>query len=292
MLAALFSILGPVVAVAAIGFFWSKLGKPFDTEFVSTLNFNVTTPFLVFSSLTKLRLDPVAVGEVALAAVAATALIAAVGLILLPLLRIPLRPYLVPIISPNTGNTGLPVCYLAFGDAGLALAVVVHGITALVQFTVGVAITAGRITLRDAVQVPLLYALIAGLMVSVLDVPVPAWIANTAALIGQLAIPLMLIALGASLTKLRVGQVGRSSAIAVIRLVIGLAAGIAVAALFSLDDAQAGVLILQISMPAAVFSYLLAARYGAEPEGMAGAVFVSTLLGFAALPFVLLYVLQ
>jgi predicted permease len=292
MLYALFSILAPVVLTAGVGFVWTKLGKPFDTDFVSTLNFNVTTPCLVFSSLTKLKLDPVAVGEVALAAVVATAILAVAGAIVLLALRIPLRPYLVPVISPNTGNTGLPVCYLAFGDAGLAFAVVAHGVTALVQFTAGVGITAGRVTYKDVLHVPLLYALAAALVVSLFEIPLPAWIANTAALIGQLAIPLMLIAMGASLTRLRVAQLGRSGTVAAIRLGLGLAAGIATAAAFGLDHVQAGVLILQISMPAAVFSYLLAVRYKADPDGMAGAIFVSTLAGFVALPFILYFVLQ
>ena len=45
-------------------------------------------------------------------------------------------------------------------------------------------------------------------------------------------------------------------------------------------------------MPAAVFTYMLAARYRTDPEGIAGVVFVSTLTGFAVLPVILLYVLQ
>ena len=291
MLYELFSILAPVVAVAAVGFGWSKLGKPFDTEFVSALNFNIATPFLVFSTLTKLKIDPAAVGEVALAALVATIAVGIVGAALLAVFRIPLRPYLTPVISPNTGNTGLPVCYLAFGEAGLALAIAVHVVTALTQFTVGVAITAGRFSVRDVAQLPLLYAVIAAAAVIWLGIDLPPWIANTVALIGQLAIPLMLIALGASLTRLRLGQVRRSSTVAALRLGLGLAIAIAVASAFGLDHAQSGVMVLQLSMPAAVFSYLLAARYRADPEGVAGVVFVSTLAGFAVLPLILLYVL-
>ena len=228
----------------------------------------------------------------AAAALVATFVLGILGALLLKLLRIPLRPYLAPVLSPNTGNVGLPVCYLAFGDAGLALAVVVHGVTALIQFTVGVGITAGNLSFRDAARVPLLYALLAALLVDVSGVAVPPWIANTAALISQLAIPLMLIALGASLTRLRVGQFKRSSLLAGVRLGLGFVTAVGAAAVFGLDRAQAGVLILQMSMPAAVFSYLLAVRYHADAEGVAGVVFLSTIVGFAVMPLILLYVLQ
>ena len=49
--------------------------------------------------------------------------------------------------------------------------------------------------------------------------------------------------------------------------------------------------ILQASMPNAVFNYLFAKQYDAEPDGVAGMVVVSTLLSFAALPLLLWYLL-
>ena len=54
---------------------------------------------------------------------------------------------------------------------------------------------------------------------------------------------------------------------------------------------QAGVLIVQCSMPIAVFSYLFALRYGRSPESLAGAVVLSTVLAFLFLPLVLYLVL-
>jgi len=52
-----------------------------------------------------------------------------------------------------------------------------------------------------------------------------------------------------------------------------------------------GVLIIQSTMPVAVFNYLLAIRYRKSPEEVAGAVMVSTLLSFATLPALLWFVL-
>jgi hypothetical protein len=291
MMYELFSVLAPVLVVAAIGFGWAKNGQPFDNNFVSTFNFNIATPLLIFSSLTKLHVDPSAMGEMALATFTTSMSVAALGVIVLKALRIPLRPYLTPVMIPNTGNVGLPVCLLAFGEKGLAFAVVVHVVSAAIQFTLGVAITAGTFSLRDLAKVPLLYAVAAAYVVMATGVTLPPWIANAAALVGQLAIPLMLVALGASLVRFRTGQLGRSLILTAARLGLGFGAAWGVVWLFGLDHVQTGVLVSQMSGPAAVFTYMLAARYDTDPEGVAGVVFVSTILGFAAMPLVLWMVL-
>jgi predicted permease len=287
----LFNVLAPVAVVAAVGFGWAKLRLPFDTAFVSTFTFNIATPVLIFSSLTKLHVDPAAVAELALATFVSSVSLIVVGAAILKVLRVPLRPYLTPVMVPNTGNMGLPVCLLAFGEQGLALAVVVHVVSAAFQFTVGIAITAGTFSLKDFAKVPLIYSVGAALVVVEGGFELPRWIANAAELIGQLAIPLMLLGLGVSLVRFRTGQIRQSLSVTSIRLGLGFATAWMAAWAFGLGHVQTGVLILQMSMPAAVFTYMMAARYNCEPEGVAGVVFVSTLIGFAMMPFVLLLVL-
>jgi predicted permease len=215
----------------------------------------------------------------------------AVGTLVLKILRIPLRPFLTPVMVPNTGNMGLPVCLLAFGEQGLALAVVVHVVSAVFQFTVGIAITAGTFSLKDFAKVPLIYSVGAALIVVEGGIELPRWIANAAELIGQLAIPLMLLGLGVSLVSFRTGQIRQSLSVTATRLGLGFAAAWTAAWAFGLGHVQTGVLVLQMSMPAAVFTYMMAARYRCEPEGVAGIVFVSTLIGFALMPLTLLLVL-
>ena len=68
--------------------------------------------------------------------------------------------------------------------------------------------------------------------------------------------------------------------------------GTATAWAFALPPVMAGVLILQSSLPVAVFSYLFALKYNRSPETLAGAVVLSTVLSFAFLPVVLYLVLE
>jgi predicted permease len=67
--------------------------------------------------------------------------------------------------------------------------------------------------------------------------------------------------------------------------------GWATAEFFDMEGAARGVLILQSTMPIAVFNYLFALKYNNHPDDVAGTVVVSTMLSFLSLPFLLSYVM-
>jgi predicted permease len=75
-------------------------------------------------------------------------------------------------------------------------------------------------------------------------------------------------------------------------LVVGFLVAVAIAELFGLEGVGRGVLILQGTMPAAMFNYLFAARYDREPGDVAGIVLISTLLSALTLPLLVAYVLS
>jgi hypothetical protein len=94
-----------------------------------------------------------------------------------------------------------------------------------------------------------------------------------------------------SLAGLQIGSLGKSLYFALARLGIGVGAGWLVAELFDLHGVARGVLILQAAMPVAVFNYLFAMQYNREPQVIAGAVMISTLLSFLLIPVIWVYVL-
>jgi predicted permease len=192
---------------------------------------------------------------------------------------------------PNCGNIGLPVCLFAFGEAGLGFAVSFFAVMIVLQFTVGVAIAAGKASFRLLLTSPVAYALVLALIVMSLDLTVPEPIAKTTQLLSGVTIPVMLIALGVSIAQLRISSLGESLAVAVTRMVLGFGVGTATAWGFDLPPVMAGVLIIQSSLPVAVFTYLFALRYGRSPETLAGAVVLSTLFSFVSLPVVLYLVM-
>jgi hypothetical protein len=287
VIAELAAIVAPTFIVAAIGFIWARTGRPFQSGFVTSLVTLVGTPFLVFSSLTKHDLDLAAVAEMAGATLLAFIGFAIVGIIVLRLSKLPLNSFLPALMFPNSGNMGLPLCLFAFGEEGLALAIVFFAISATLQFTVGIGIAAGSADPKRLLRMPLTYAVLAALLVLLFDLPVPGWLANTSDLLGGITIPLMLIALGVSLAQLKVSNLGRGLALSLVRLGSGAAIGFAVGTLLGLDERALGVLTIQSGMPVAVFNYLFAELYQRQPAEVASLIIVSTLISFATLPFLL-----
>lgn len=291
MIAELLTVIAPVVICAAIGFLWSRRGEPFDVGQVTRISVTLGTPCLIVWTFEQTRPEPDVFLEIAAAITFAFVGFAALGYLALKLARLDVRNFLPALVFPNTGNMGLPLCFFAFGDAGLAFAIVIFTVSALGNFTFGASLARGSARLADLARMPALYAVPIGLLLIVGDLHLPAWIANTVELLAGLTIPLMLLALGVSLSRLSISSLWRSTALSLLRLVGGFAIGVLAAWIFGLEGTARGVLILQCSMPTAVFNYLFAERYGRAPSEVAGMVLVSTLLSFATLPLLLWYLL-
>lgn len=287
----LFAIIAPVFVCAAIGFGWARRGMPFDNEFTTSLTSNIAFPCLIVATLAGLEIGPEAFSQMALAGLVTMAATIAAAAAVLKLVGYSQPVYLPPLVFGNTGNIGLPLCLFAFGEEGLALAIVFFTVFLVIQFTFGIWVASGHGSVGVLLRTPLVWAALVGIALQLLDIRLPTWIGNTIGLIGDLAIPLMLLTLGVSLAKLKVARLGRSVALSTGRLAIGLAVGLAVAALLELDHTARGILILESTMPVAVLNYLFAARYDRSPEEVAGLVLVSTVISFITLPGLLLLVL-
>lgn len=289
--ASLFAIIAPIVIAAAIGYGWGRAKMPFDGDFVSRLVMLVGSPCLIISTFTHASLDTARFAHMALAAASGLAIMALVFVVILRLMRLPLRAYLPPLLFPNCGNTGLPLALFAFGKEGLALALVIFMVTSVTHFSLGVAIVGGGNPLMSLVRSPIVYAALASVGLLYTGMSLPSWAQNTVDLLGDMSIPLMLVSLGVSLAQLRVTGMARALGLSCLRLGIGAGIGFAVAWLFDMRGAARGVTIIQFAMPAAVFNYMLALRYQREPNAVAGIVIISTLLSFLLLPLLLWLVL-
>ncbi|MAZ03797.1 MAG: transporter [Sneathiella sp.] len=287
----LLNIIAPVVVTAGIGFFWAKTGRAFHTETITTLVTNVGSPMLIFTTLVKLDMELGAFLEFAMYAFLSAVSFCLIGLVILRMCRLDVRNYLPGLMFPNTGNMGLPLCLFAFGEAGLALAIAVFTIFSTLQFTFGVWLSSGESSARQLLRTPLLYAVIIGLAVKAMSLPVPLWLINTTDLVGSLTIPLMLFALGVSLASLSISHIRLATGLSILRLGMGFAVGYGLATLFGLTGIERGVLILECSMPVAVFNYLFSLRYERAHSHVAGMVVISTLVSFITLPALLLFLL-
>jgi predicted permease len=284
-------VLLPVFCIATLGYVWRLRGAPFDLTFVTRLIMNVAGPCLVFGGLSHLALPLAEFFRMVGAAVAILLGTALVSFVLLKVLRLPVRSYLPALTIGNVGNLGLPLCLFAFGEEGLALAIALYVTNAVGQFTLVPLLQSRVSVVRTLLTTPVIYAAVGGMGVVLSGLVLPKWLDETIDLLGGLMIPLMLLALGHTVGGLRAHNLKRAFGLGAARLLIAFGVALSVSEALGIEGVAQGVLVLQGSMPAAVFSYLFAARYERDAEDVAGIVLVSTLLAAVALPFVVSYVL-
>lgn len=289
MLDQLASILLPILISVAIGYAWGWRGLPFDTELVTRLVWYVGAPCLVISSFLRVGFDLPTLMRMGGAALTVTALVASGAMVLIRILGVDWRAYLPCMIFPNSGNMGLPICLFAFGETGLALGVAWFMVISVLHFTLGVAMFSGEARWSELLRSPLCLSILLALVLVVFPFRPPVWMGNTVDLLGGMTIPLMLLALGYSLSQIRVTHWRTGILFAVGRSGVGLAAGLLAIAVFDLQGAERGVVLLQASMPVAVFNYLFAAQFHREAEAVGTLVVLSTILASLALPFVLVF---
>ena len=291
MINQLFAVIAPIFICAGIGFVWARSGSAYPVDFVTRLVMNVGAPCLIVASFSETSIDIGSMTEITLAAFLVLCIAALAGTIMLRLMRLEIRTFLPSLIFPNIGNMGLPLCLFAFGDTGLALALMIFLLVFTLQMSLGIVLVAGRGNLAALVKQPVLWATAIALVMIAMEWSLPTWLDNTTRLAGDATIPLMLITLGVSLARMKVASWKHSLLFSVIRVAGGFLVGLVVAGWFNLEGVERGVLILQSSMPVAVFNYLLALKFEREPGEVAGMVLLSTLLAFFCLPFIVAYVL-
>ena len=285
------NITAPVFLLAAVGFAWVRFGFEYRVEFVTRLAMTLSVPCLIFVALMKTQVEPSALAGLSLASFVAYFLVGLLSFLVVLIFKLDRQTYLAPLIFGNTGNLGLPLALFAFGQTGLEYAVVVFAVMAMLSFTIGIWIVAGAGSFGRVLKEPLVAATLLGALFLWQGWETPLFLTNTLELIGQMAIPIMLITLGVAVARLEIKRVGLAVLLAIIKVVLCVGAAYAASIYFALDPVAAAVLIVQVATPVAVTSYMLAEKYGADAQPVAGLVVVSTLLSVITLPLILSFVI-
>ncbi|HPY39294.1 MAG TPA: AEC family transporter [Thiolinea sp.] len=294
MLEAVLQIVGiifPVFACAGVGTYYGWRFRP-DMAVVNRLNMEVFAPLLVFWALMDKPFD--FSGNWGLA-VGGVAVVLGSGLLLLPIalaLKINLKTFLPPMMFNNSGNMGIPLILFAFGEDLLQAAVVLFIIEMMLHFTVGLYMLDHKTNPLQLLKMPMIIAAIAGLILSSLHVSLPAPLANTLKLLGQVAIPLLLFSLGVRLldVSLKDWKLGVFGAIA--GPAAGLVCALVLLPFLHLSTVEAGVLLVFAALPPAVFNVLVAEKYQQEPEQVASLVMLGNLGSLVIIPATLWFALK
>ena len=134
----IFEVLFPVFFVIGVGFYLGKKNPKIDTNFITNFAGNIGTPGMIFYTVTTTGVTFSVFTSYFLYALIMIGGFAIFGLILLFILKKDLSMELPPIILPNTGNMGIPICLFAYGTQGLGIASAIASVIILFHFTLGV----------------------------------------------------------------------------------------------------------------------------------------------------------
>lgn len=290
LIAEILTILAPAAFLAMVGLVWTKVGPDFEVAFVSTLVVNVGMPALLFHTLATSSVDLSLLGTMVVATLSVHVLFTLISLSLLKRASKDWRLCIAHVCG-NTGNLGLPVCFFAFGEEGLAYAMTFFSVQCLLLFSFGEAVLSGNSSLKPMFKSPILHAVWAGALVRYMEWDLPRFVMDTTSLLGQLVIPIMLITLGVSLSNMSVSSLPSTIRWALLRTAIALSVGFFVAGLFGLEGVARGVLIIESAMPVAVFNFLLAMRHKRDSTEVSGLILVTHIAAIVYVPLLLGYLL-
>lgn len=286
MFAKILSIVLPVFGLVLVGYLYARRHRP-DMTAASRINLDVFVPALIFHVLSGRDFHPADFLPLALGGVLVVLGSGVIAWVLSRVLKRDFRTLGPPLMFNNSGNMGLPLAVLAFGEAALPAAVVLFMVENLLHFTVGVRILDPRAGLAALLRMPLVLACLLGLAVSLLGILIPVPVAQGIELLGQVAIPLMLFSLGVRLTEANLDHWGIGLIGAVARPLAGALVALALLPWLGLEDDQFRQLFLFAVLPPAVLNYIIAERYGQEPEIVAAIVIWGSLASLAVVPLTL-----
>jgi len=283
-------IVFPIYAVVAVGYAYGRWKKP-DMTFANTLNMDIFVPALVFAALASKSFDiaqnlPLLLG--------ATVVVLGTGLLAWPVARlmgVATNTFVPAMMFKNSGNMGLPLAVLAFGEAALPAAVVLFFIENFLHYSLGTWMLGHQAKLWNLWRGPVIAAALAGLAISVLQFPLwqPLWLGVK--MLGDVSIPLLLFSLGVRLTDSRHADWKLSIVGAITSPLAGVLVALLMNMLLGLTGRDAAMLILFGALPPAVLNYIFAERYHQEPERVASMVLIGNSASLLIIPLTLAWIL-
>ena len=281
----LIDVLFPVFSIIGIGYWYGKKDPKFDTKFITTFAGNFGLPAIIFYSLTSTNISIDLFLRFSYYITLYVIIFSVIGVIILKILNKDVYRLLPPLILPNTGNMGMPLCLFAYGKLGLAIATAATAMILVFHFTVNILLSSKKFSIKPLLNCVPVYALLVSLLFVYFDIPSPKFLENATFLIGYSTIFLVLMTLGIALSKLKVFSFKETLIYSLTRVLIGPIVGFGFVKFFNLTGVEAGVMFIQASMPSAILTYLISKIYSPKKisDSVASTVALSTFMSFFTL---------
>lgn len=283
LLLRIIEVIVPVFFTVAVGYAFARRHRPDMTVF-NRVALDVCTPMLSYSALASSSFHLMEHSGLLLGGALTTL---GAGLLAWPLARLTRSSprTLVPVVMfNNCGNMGLPLAMLAFGTQNMGAAVALFAVSSLIHFSLGARITSSGARTRDLLLSPLMLATVLGFASAYTGMRPPQTILNGMRLLGDASLALMLFTLGTRMTALNLSAATAGLLGAVARPLMGLAVALPIAAWLDLQGLARSQLLLFAALPPSVLQFILAERFGQEPEKVAAMVLLGNALALVFVP--------
>lgn len=287
MLEKVISILFPVFAVVAAGFFVGKAFRP-DMRHINRINIDLMLPCLIFTTLSVMPLG----GEQTSLLMAALIAVLLPGILMVggcKALNLPFKTWGPPQMFRNSGNLAIPLFGYAFGQSAEAPAILLFVVSMMLHITLGLALlSSDKQRVLGVLKMPVVIAALLAMGFNAGDIAVWTPLNEAMVLVGNAAIPVMLISLGVQLTGIQWSGLGVGILSTVLSLVTGGIAFLLIMVFIPLPPEHLRMLLLFAMLPPAVMNYLFAERFNVGPEKVASMVLFGNFFTLITLPLLLI----
>ncbi len=290
MIIQIFSIIFPVVAIVLVGYFYASKYQP-NMDTANNINMNIFLPALMFSVLSKESFQIQNYQMLALSGVLVVLGSGVIAWIVAKALNINIKTFVPPMMFNNTGNVGLPIAVLAFGEIALGAAVVLFAIEMLLHFTFGAYILSKNTNFISIFKSPILIATLLGLFVNLVDLQFWLPMTQMLDLLGDAAIPLLLFTLGTRLIGINYSDWKLGALGSILCPLSGLIVMLLIIQFVNLEHLHYQQLILFAVLPPAVLNHMMAEKYNQQPETVASIVMIGNVGSLIVLPVALYFIL-
>ena len=289
-----------IILMIGLGYFLKKVD--FLTEdAINPLNklvMYVLLPCMIFSAIStadltllpKLGILPLVI----IASSGVTGLISYFILKRLGLDDVALWSVLVTIMIANTGFMGYPVNLGIYGQEGFLRAIFCDIATLCIFLILSYVLVLKfggdvKTAVKKIVFFPSLWAIIFGLAINFLNIPIGPVLENTIGYLGQGTIPLIMIVLGLSINF---DGIARSKSMIAFTSVMKLAffpfVALIIANALGFTNLEHNVSVVEAAMPSGMMSLLLSITYKLDYELTSDCIFINTVISLITLPLIIM----
>jgi predicted permease len=298
MITVFYNVILPILLVAFLGVLLQKL-RPSPLGFLSPALLYILSPCLVIDGIINANLPTEISVKIVSTSIMCSILMLSLAWLIAKIAKQTKETqssFVLAATFPNAGNMGIPISFLAFGEEGLSVALVIFVAQGIISWPLGTLIVARGQTIgwknpfMQVLKLPTLYAVPIALFIRMTNFTIPSNLYSPIDMMSDAAIPCMLLLLGYQLSN-GLKEINWKDLVLlnVTRLIFSIPVVLLITMVFNVTGIAQNTLIIMAAMPTAVFTVLLATEFGTKGQYVANSVITSTLISMITLTILIYY---